>query len=830
MSARLYLTVYADDDLPTETAHIASKSLGTVTACTELTFTKHLHGTDALKLKINRHHSQAALLVADRYVIIHSDAGPIGGAFLEEAPIDLSAAEGPGDEWMAWSGRGPMSVLERGVMDNTTAFAQGDDPIDGFWDLSAQGNFAGASNGHPIPMMKRVMDEINGNSPDAFSMVDHSGWDYDEDSSGATPDFLGHIIYGANVGDDALHLAADMSQIGGVTWSMSHLLKFDGYMSYGTDRTGAFGASGKVRFEKGVNIADAIHRTVRGSVQRTHLIVGGADRTYVTVTDPDYSSGDVIRWGFLSMPETADVPTLTGAGLAHIEARKKQTDVWSFPQHDHGDDITNGVYEPAPPGTSGTHYWVGDSVTLHSGTGLYDANELAAPIGAITWQLKTGEEANGDYWVIPQVGATFDWPPAGPGQQHVPPAPPSGPSTAGQCLNSDATLKYGSVGGGGNSPYKAFDCSDATWYGSSAAIAEHQYLARDYGASVTSTRWRILQSDNPSFNASQLSIYGTNNDATWALVSGSPYNFGAAGWTEVADVALTAGENSGTYASASFRYWAFAPTSGGGGGANGWAAFSIEIGESDGDTTQPPGEPTTGTPGTYAPVDHVHPPGTETNADPTVDDDSSEGFTEGSIWVNTTTNIAYILVDDTEGAAVWTEIGSGGSGVTDHGALTGLADDDHPQYLLTTEGEQGKVQAHGAMGATETFDPTDGNLHTGTLDANCTFTLGAPPSTRDGSASYAIIELAITGDGTNTWTWPGSVEWAGTVPDPPGDGELVRIVLETWDGGTTWYGAAVGAGGTTTSSALWVPVTTYDGTNWMLAVDGDGNAIMTEAP
>jgi hypothetical protein len=28
--------------------------------------------------------------------------------------------------------------------------------------------------------------------------------------------------------------------------------------------------------------------------------------------------------------------------------------------------------------------------------------------------------------------------------------------------------------------------------------------------------------------------------------------------------------------------------------------------------------------------------------------------------------------------------GGGGGGVTDHGALTGLADDDHPQYLLTS--------------------------------------------------------------------------------------------------------------------------------------------------
>lgn len=31
------------------------------------------------------------------------------------------------------------------------------------------------------------------------------------------------------------------------------------------------------------------------------------------------------------------------------------------------------------------------------------------------------------------------------------------------------------------------------------------------------------------------------------------------------------------------------------------------------------------------------------------------------------------------------------------------------------------------------------------------------------------------------------------------------------------------------SGLVWTPVTTYDGTNWMLAVDGSGNAIMTEA-
>lgn len=41
------------------------------------------------------------------------------------------------------------------------------------------------------------------------------------------------------------------------------------------------------------------------------------------------------------------------------------------------------------------------------------------------------------------------------------------------------------------------------------------------------------------------------------------------------------------------------------------------------------------------------------------------------------------LEREVERLRVW-ERPAGGSGVTDHGALTGLSDDDHPQYLLTT--------------------------------------------------------------------------------------------------------------------------------------------------
>lgn len=399
MTARLYLTVYARNAMN-------GASLGTVNEATELEYRHVLHGTGAGKVIINRYHSQAALLVQDRYVRVHSDAGVIGGFFLEEGLIDLSHPANRGGEFITWSGRGQMAFLENGRLDTTSDITGGEDPIDGYWRLDNQGPLAGDENGHPIPMMKRVLVEVGLNSPNGLGGLDHSSWTYDSDTDSATPPVLTGE-YGLNVGESALDALAQFDQLGGVVFQMSDSFVLDAHLSYGTDRSGAFGLS-TVRFEKGVNVAAAIQRRVRGNVTFSHLIVGGAENAFVSVTDPDYVSGDVVRWGFLSVPETADTAQLTAAGLAHIELRKRQTDVWMFPQHDHGDDPVNGIYEPAPLPANG-HYWVGDTVSHHTGTGTYDANEQESPVAAITWKLKTGQAANGDYEVIPEVGSTFSW-------------------------------------------------------------------------------------------------------------------------------------------------------------------------------------------------------------------------------------------------------------------------------------------------------------------------------------------------------------------------------------------------------------------------------------
>ena len=734
MAARLYLTVYAPDDLPTETAHIASKSLGTVDDCTELAYTHHLHGTGSLKLRINRNHPSAALLIAGRYVIVHSDIGPIGGAFLEETPVDLSATKGAGDEWMAWTGRGAISVLENAVMDMDSSITGGQDPIEGFWDLSNQGDFAGASNGHPIPMMKRALNEADANTPPALTMVDHSSWDYDLDSDGVAPPFWGEIVFGVDIGDDLLGIAGRMSQLGSIVWQMSPIFDFDAHLTYGTSKAGAFGA-GTIRFEKGVNIADKVARKVRGRVHRTHLIVGGADRTYVTVADPDWTSGDPVHWGFMSVGETADEAALYAAGLANIEARKRQTDAWSFPQHDHGDDPTNGIYEPGPPGTTGAHYWVGDIATLHTGTGPYDANAEPVPIAAITWQLKTGDEANGDYWVIPEVGSTFAWTPgpsytAPPGSQIVPCVCPSGPTLPTE-EGAVCTAVFHWTGGS-RETLAAIPSLDQPSLivppvGSSITVSalDDGHISNEYsgGQSVIlpagpasgagSTPNAVLAAVTPG---TSITVSATQRDESaggdqaWiraVFVSGS---YGAYAVVQTETYLFTAA----TAFEAVGATYTVPP------GATGVAVemgYQSELGSlsvctvvpaAAGDTTQPPGTAYPGTPGgPYAGVDHVHPPAVVFATAPTVNDDSGDGYEIGLIWVNTATDTAYILLDDTVGAAVWEEIGAGGLSEAEVQTLIDASMDGYQR-----ESEKGAANGYASLDASTLVPITQ--LPTGT--------------------------------------------------------------------------------------------------------------------
>ena len=159
---------------------------------------------------------------------------------------------------------------------------------------------------------------------------------------------------------------------------------------------------------------------------------------------------------------------------------------------------------------------------------------------------------------------------------------------------------------------------------------------------------------------------------------------------------------------------------------------------------------------------------------------------------------------------------SSGGGVTDHPLLTGrdstaqhpassvtLADGDDWFDLGTDDVEAALAElaakaigvdgTHGSMGSTETFDAAIG-WHSGTLTANCTFTLTAAPS---GTASSLFLELAQDGTGGWTITLPASVVNKADIEAEQDTtaSETTFLVLVSRDGGTSWYGGWWGSGG-----------------------------------
>ena len=140
-------------------------------------------------------------------------------------------------------------------------------------------------------------------------------------------------------------------------------------------------------------------------------------------------------------------------------------------------------------------------------------------------------------------------------------------------------------------------------------------------------------------------------------------------------------------------------------------------------------------------------------AAPTVNDDQNNGYLVGDIWLDETNDKAYILLDATAGAAVWTEVTGAGGGVTDHGALTGLLDDDHTQYIKDSEfAADSEVLVGTGVG---TFQKESGATLRTSLGVDAAGTLSAlatkdPPIDadktiyRDSTASDALV--------TSTWT------------------------------------------------------------------------------
>ena len=91
----------------------------------------------------------------------------------------------------------------------------------------------------------------------------------------------------------------------------------------------------------------------------------------------------------------------------------------------------------------------------------------------------------------------------------------------------------------------------------------------------------------------------------------------------------------------------------------------------------------------------------------------------------------------------------------------------------------------GTGGGTQDIDITAGNVVSATVDTSTNEFTFSYPSETGRSCSFLLI---LTNGGSQTVTWPGTVDWAGgTAPTLTTSG-LDILVFITTDGGTIWHG------------------------------------------
>jgi hypothetical protein len=126
--------------------------------------------------------------------------------------------------------------------------------------------------------------------------------------------------------------------------------------------------------------------------------------------------------------------------------------------------------------------------------------------------------------------------------------------------------------------------------------------------------------------------------------------------------------------------------------------------------------------------------------DPAVTNDLADGYSIGSIWINTVDHTIFIAEDVTTGAAVWRQIYPTSAASIDHGGLTGLSDDDHTQYIkhaLATAANDFLVASGAGAFVKKTLTETQAilgcrwslnEIPSGTINGvNVTFTLAHTP-------------------------------------------------------------------------------------------------------
>ena len=371
---------------------------------------QELNGTGSGRIVVHSAHPDvtAANFARGNYVkAIDLDLGAgeaIGGFFLSEGDFVAVSRREEAGRILTFGGPGALGYLGRAAMLNEPYVASGTGVYNGprddnLWHWGVA-NTIGS-------VIERILNEAQDVDRPTDPIPDLT-FDFNDDTDSVNDpwdNFTGSFTLA--VGTNYLSAIETFMRLGVTIWVTPDLLLQAFQEEVGTDRSSATFAAGKVRFEHGENIAvgqagdlrHAIHETPRLKL----LLVAGEGATPATMVQVIDAGAPLEKEGYLSYQNGSvdGVATLTDAGERDLALRAAETSTAILTTKP-GDDEANGFYTPGWPGGVG-HYWLGDTVTLHTGTAAYDFNEEPLRVAAIHWKLR----AAGDWEIVLELGSTY---------------------------------------------------------------------------------------------------------------------------------------------------------------------------------------------------------------------------------------------------------------------------------------------------------------------------------------------------------------------------------------------------------------------------------------
>lgn len=371
---------------------------------------QELNGDGSIQIVIHGDHPDctAANFARGNYAkFIDLDLGAgeaIGGGFLSEGEFVAVSRKEAGGRVLTFGGPGSLAYLGRAAMDSAPYVASGDGVYNGprddmLWHWGVD-NTIGS-------VIKRIIDEAqDADRPrDPIPALTYD-FNNDDDSAGADWDFFTGS-FTLRVGENYLSAIETFMRLG-ITIMMEPTLELHAYQNeFGTDRSSATFAAGKVRWVHGTNIAVATSGDVKHAIHESprlkQVLVAGEGTIPATVVRVTDAGAPLEKEGYLQYTALAAgaSASLTDAGEKDLALRAAESHTAIF-SHKPGNTPLSGEYTPGWPGGAG-HYWLGDTVRYHTGTGPFDFNEQNLRVAAIGWKLRTA----GDWEIQVELGANY---------------------------------------------------------------------------------------------------------------------------------------------------------------------------------------------------------------------------------------------------------------------------------------------------------------------------------------------------------------------------------------------------------------------------------------